>query len=160
MGRRSQQALPADPRQARLAVARHFRRLTGKAGVNLAQFRAQMYEEEMIDFLRDVVLSNDAPLGLKISCAKDVLTYARGPLTPWAHDGQTIDPEEPTPEGTPEPTIGAQIEAARALADLHTELDDLVRRRVPPEHWPKRIQEAMGDAATYFAEVEEIESSA
>lgn len=137
------------PRAARDAVVTHFRRLTGAAGVNLAQFKAQVHEEEMIDllvgFTRDVTL----PATLRRQCALDVVLVARGPIRPWEHAGETIDPSA---EGRTGATVGTEIEATRLTADAYMRIASLTMRQVPFSQWPEDLQAAADPALATFTE--------
>lgn len=136
-----------DPEEARKVVGRHFRRLVGHGGVNMAEFHAQLVEVEMVEiiagFARDLTLEPK----FRKECALDVLLLARGPSVPWPRDGKTISVHEPGPAGG---TVGDTIEAARLAADLYQQLDDLVRRKVPPAEWPPAVREAAGAAIAFY----------
>ena len=128
--------LPAH--QARDAVVSHFRKLTsGAGGINLAQFRAQLYEEQAVEliagFMSDVTLS--APF--RKECAKDILLYARGAVKSWEHDGETVDTNAIGRTGN---TIGEEIEAARLTAQAYEEINKLCMRQVPVEAWPEELR--------------------
>ena len=149
--------------EARKAVARHFRRLTNQVGVNLAQFRAQLHEEEMVELLVGLARGKavdqkgeaiDVPVSVRRQCMIDVLTFARGPIRPWLHDGETIDPSMPAPGGG---TMGDAITATRATADTIEEMADLVARQVPPSAWPDHVREAAAASALYSELVTEDE---
>lgn len=146
MGRRAIEKM--DPKEARQAVARHMRRLMSTSGVNMAQFKAQVYEEAMVDLLAGFAMDAGQPPSFRRDCAKDVLSYARGAIKPWIHDGETIDPSATGDSGSP---VREEIEATRVTAEAYQELDDLVRRKVPPEQWPERIRALAGEAIAYYA---------
>lgn len=138
--------LPAH--QARDAVVSHFRKLTGAAGINLAQFRAQLHEEEMVEllvgFTRDITL----PASLRRDCAKDVVTIARGPIQPWIHLGETIDPQA---EGRTGNTVGAEIEAARLTSRMYEQITQLTMKGVPFEAWPEELKAAADPSMASFS---------
>ena len=99
----------------------------------------------LVGFAEDM---NLAP-PLRRDCAKDVIALARGPLAPWHHDGETIDPAAARENGN---TVGAEIVAIRATAELYQRLDELVRRGVPPELWPEDVRAIAGGLAASYAE--------
>jgi hypothetical protein len=148
MGRRSGSvsvtALPA-PRadRARLVAMQQLRRLTAASAANSAQLRAQVHEAEMVEllvgFTRDVTL----PAGLRRDCAKDVLLYARGPVTPWLHDGETIDPAAIGRTGN---TVAEEIDAIRLTSQAYEQMNGLVMRGIPFEAWPEDIK-AIADSS-------------
>ena len=149
-----QQLTEKDALELHRAARRHFTRLTEIDGVNMAQFTAQRYEEEMVKVLVGMALDvtgTTAP-GLRRQCALDVITVARGVPKPWLNDGQTIDPNAPVGDGSQ--TMGDLIEAAKTSAEMYEELDGLVRRKVPPEQWPQKIREMVGDAISHFVPVD------
>ena len=136
-----------DANLARKAVAAHFRKITSKSGINYAQFQAQLQEEDMVRLLAGFAMDTTLQPTLRRECALDVITIARGKIQPWIHDGQTIDPEAVSAAGSP---IKQEIDAARATAELYQELDDLVRRRIPPEQWPEAVRTLAGEAIAYY----------
>jgi hypothetical protein len=149
MGRRSfpevrMRSMPdAEAKRARDAVIDRMRYLSRDLGINLAQFRAQIHEEEMVELLvgfsRDLTL----PASLRRQCAIDVVTFARGRIEPWQHEGQTIDPQATGGSGH---AIGEEIQAARLTAEGYERLNDLIMRRVPSDQWPEDIRELAGQA--------------
>jgi len=148
MGRRTLDT-KIDPKEARLAVAKHLRSLSARSGVNFLQFYAQQYEEEMLDML--VGFSRDMTLTatLRRQCMLDVLLFARGAIKPWIHVGDTVDPAAP---GAVANTVGEEIQAARLMTDIKTKLDEYVRAGIPPEQWPEDVREAAGTMLAYYTE--------
>lgn len=114
-------------------------------GVNKAQFRAQMLEEEMVLLIRDVATAPETAASLRLECARTILTIARGVPQPWFNRGETIDPEA---KGTVHETVGAEMEAMRVTADTFSRLDDLVRRKVPYRLWPEDVR-GLAEAAAF-----------
>lgn len=119
-------------------------------GVNRTQFRAQLYEEQMVDLVRDMALSNEASMDHRLKCAAQVVQWARGGIETWRHDRETMQPDSPVITGG---TVGEAVEAARSATELFSELDGLVRRKIPFRDWPERIRNLAEAAA--FAELEE-----
>jgi hypothetical protein len=153
MGRRSLvQQRQMTPEQARSAVIRHFAHLNSHGGVNLAQMEAQVHEQTMVRLLADFAMDTTGEISypLRAKCAMDVIAIARGPLREWLHTGQTVDPAAPSPDG--KSTVGDNIEAAKASAAVHEELDRLVAQRINPSDWPVHVRLAVGDALSYFSE--------
>lgn len=153
MARRS--VVPArqmTPEQARGAIIRHFAHLNAAGGVNMAQFEAQRAEQSMVRVLVDMAtdVSGEIPHALRARCAMDVVAIARGPLKPWLHQGETVDPNARAPDE--KRTVGENMESAQVLADVSEELDRLVSRRVPPEQWPEHVRAAVGDTLSYYSE--------
>jgi hypothetical protein len=112
--------------------------MTDAAGnLNLAQFRAQCHEEEMVEllvgFTRDVTL----PASLRRDCAKDVILIARGPIEPWEHNGASIDPAAEGRTGNP---VAVEIDAARLSSRAYEEIASLAMRQVPFEAWPEYLK--------------------
>ena len=136
-------------------LRRRFAAYNELPGVNLAQFRAQLYEEEMVTLVRDIALAQDTPVSLRLECARTVVTWARGVPREWRNSGETIDPAAP---GTVHETVGKELEAVRATAELFATLDDLVRRRVPYSLWPEEVRN-LAEAAV-FAPVEDEKQAA
>lgn len=140
---------------ARQAVVSHFRQLTGPAGINLAAFKAQIHEEEMVDllvgFTRDVTL----PATLRRDCAKDVITIARGPIQPWFHMGETIDP---LAEGRTGNTIGAEIEATRLTSQAYEAITRLMMQQIPFDMWPEDLR-AFADPSMAMFKTVDVPSS-
>jgi hypothetical protein len=118
-------------------------------GTNKAQFRAQMYEEEMVTLARDMALSVETSGPLRLECIRFVVQTARGVPQPWRHDGGTINPEAKTVLGG---TVGQAIDAARQESELYQRLDGLVRAKTPYRDWPADIQ-ALAESAP-FAELD------
>lgn len=147
MGRRS--LTNFTPEEARAALSARYRRALRGVNVNLVQFAAQQYEEEMLQGL--VKFSRDTELApvFRAECMIKVLTYARGPVAPWKHDGETIDPSMTGNSGQP---IGQEINAVRLATDVMQEMNDLVARKVPVSAWPPHVVEAAGAAVTYYRE--------
>lgn len=133
-----------DVNTARKQAVANIRRLTANSGVNYAQFEAQVHEAKMVRLL--VGLAEDVllPPDLRRECAIDVITLARGKIGVWLHDGQTIDPEAPS--GVVPGTVGQEIEQVRIASEAYEELDELIRKRVPPAYWPERIRTLAGEA--------------
>jgi len=152
MGRREVEKA-VDPQQLREAIGRHFRRLTNTAGVNMAEFRAQLHEEEMVELLVGFTRDMTATMPFRRQCALDVLQLARGQIRPWIHDGETIQPDAVGLSGRP---VREEIDSARRAAEVYAELDDLVRRKVHPSEWPEAVRLAAGDAISFFAEEESV----
>jgi hypothetical protein len=149
MGRRK--TIPADPRDLRRLVATISDAAATKAGVNLARWRAQLVEEEMVatlvDFVRDITLTPN----FRRECAKDILELARGKIAPQMHDGETINPAEPTSDGS---TVGAYIESQRVEATKWMLLDQYVGK-VPVAQWPESVRLAAGDLVSVYSEDEQ-----
>jgi len=151
MGRRALTTL--NPQEARAAVAKHFRRLTNsQTGVNLAQFQAQLKEQEAVRLIQGFMEDPTLPVAFRKECALDVIKIARGPITPWFHDGKSVDPNA---EGQTGQTVGTEIEAAKLTAELHERLNDLVMRKVPVDRWPEDVRAAAGEFMATFSEVDE-----
>lgn len=155
MGRRSS-LTPAHKRHAdalRIRLTHEFRKLN--LGVNVAQFTAQRFEQEMVELVRDIAIANETPINVRVNCAVQVVEWARGRVETWRHDGKNIDPSAENPlTGT---SVGETIEAAKATAETFQELDRLVRQNVPFADWPESIRQ-LSEAAV-FAEVEEAEAA-
>ena len=118
--------------------------------VNRVQFRAQLYEEEMVDLVRDMALSTEATMPHRLECARQIVLWSRGKVDEWRHDKETLRPEDTTITGG---LIGDTIEQARQTANLFARLDDLVRRKVPVSDWPSDIRQ-MAEAQP-FVELED-----
>jgi hypothetical protein len=125
------------PQQARETVVAHYRALTVGAGINLAQFKAQLYEERAVEliggFMDDVTL----PAPFRRDCAKDILLYARGAVKAWEHEGNTINPDAIGRTGN---TVKEEIEAARATAQAYEQINILCMKRIPVDAWPPDLQ--------------------
>jgi len=148
MGRRS--TAPATPAQIRATVAKHFRHLMGpERGINMSQFTAQLRERDMVELLVGFACDATLPPSLRRDCALDVIRIARGPIAPWIHDARTIDPDAISPNGKP---IGDGVEEIMRTAELHQQLDELVRRGVPPAEWPEAVRQAAGDFLASYSE--------
>jgi hypothetical protein len=147
--RRTLEPSKIDPKKAREAIARHFQALMQKSGVNVTQFKAQIYEEEMVDMLAGFARDMTQPTSLRRQCAIDIITYARGLPKPWIHVGDTVNPEA---EGKVGETVGQEINAARLTANIYQQLDELVRRGVHPDSWPADVRQAAGEALAYYSE--------
>jgi hypothetical protein len=148
------------PEDTRKAVKRHLYRLMTDGGVNLAQFKAQQHEEKMVQILVDFAMDDISGDTLshrefRAKCARDVLLYARGPVTPWIHSGQTINPQAIGPSGA---TVGAEIEAARQDAAMLAELDAYAN--VPYSSWPEELRDRVGEMGRAFADLEAQEREA
>jgi hypothetical protein len=142
MGRRSI-VTPADADKARKAAAKRFMALVDSgSGVNITQFVAQIHERDAIEFLAGIMHDITVPTALRMQCAEKIVLYARGPVIPWEHDRQTIDPGAFMQTGL---TVTQQIAAATAHSALHQRLDDLIRRQVHPSEWPDDIREIASD---------------
>ena len=140
MGRRS--IAPTTPAQVRASVAKHFRHLMGpERGINMSQFTAQLRERDMVELLVGFALDATLPAPLRRDCALDVIRIARGPIAPWIHDGRTIDPGGIAASGK---AVGDEIAEIERTATLYQQLDELVRRGVPPELWPEAVRQAAG----------------
>ena len=153
MGRRSL-AVVTQEEEARAAVARHFRSLTDRrgVGVNLAQFQAQIHEQEMVNLLYGFAMDPTGDLAFRRLCILDVLNIARGPIAPWRHDGQTIDPAAQSATG--KGSVGDDIEEAQRSAALLQKLDELVRLKVPVDKWPTEVREAAAEFSEAYRTVE------
>jgi hypothetical protein len=126
------------PHQAREAAAAHYRGLTaGAGGINLAQFRAQLYEEQAVELLAGFMNDITLPAPFRRDCAKDVLLYARGAIKPWEHDGVSVDISATGRTGA---TIGEEIEAARLTAAAYEAINRLCMRQVPVDAWPEELR--------------------
>ena len=152
MGRRTGMAL-LSPSELRDRALNRVMQFSALSGVNKARFRAQMFEEEMVDLLRDIALAPDTPISLRRLAALDVLLVARGEPGRMPEGAQTVDPHE---KGNTGSTIGEEIEAARVATSLFAELDALVRDQVPYAQWPDRVKKlheaaAFADAASETA---------
>jgi len=130
------------------SLAREFQRLN--FNVNRTQFRAQLYEEECVDLVRDLMYSNDVTPAQRLMCAQQIVQWARGEVESWRHDGETIDTEAPALAGG---TVGAVIEAASRTADLYRTLDHYVRNRIPFADWPAEVRNLAEAAA--FADLDD-----
>ena len=106
MGRRSVSSM--SPEEVRSLVSRNFRRLVNTAGINLAQYEAQIHEGDAVRLLWEFATDEGNPKAFRRDCAKDVLQYARGAIRTWAHDGETIDPMAQGQTGRP---VGEEINA-------------------------------------------------
>ena len=116
----------------------------------MAQFRAQLHEEAMVEVLVGFAQDMNLAPSLRRDCARDVIAIARGPLAPvGAPNGETIDPSVAREGGG---TVGDEIVAIRATAELYQRLDELVRREVPPELWPEDVRAIAGNLAASYAE--------
>jgi hypothetical protein len=120
--------------------------------VNRTQFRAQLYEEEMVDLVRDMAFSNDSSLDHRLKCAVQVVQWARGGIETWRHDKETMEADSPVITGG---TVGEAIDEARNAADLFGRLDGMVRRKVPFRDWPEDIKTLAESEA--FRDLEESE---
>lgn len=139
-----------NPQEARLTIAKHFRRLANGSGVNMAQLKAQMEEESMVDILTGIAMDFTQNPTIRRQCAMDVISIARGAIKVWAHDGETINPGATGDTGN---TIGAEIEAAKMTAELYKELNGYIARGVHPDKWPDNIKQiASPEMITYYAE--------
>jgi len=147
MGRRSLSTM--GPKEAREVIGSHFRRLTSSTGVNMAVFRAQLHEEEMVKVIAGIALDPLQLPSIRISAASKVLEIARGAIRPWVHDGQTVDPRA---EGITGATVGEEIQAARMTAELYEEINALTMKRVPPEQWPESVRLAAGNLLATYSE--------
>lgn len=140
MGRRGVETMT--PKEIREQAAKHFRKLSAASGVNLAQFRAQVFEEEMVEllvgFTRDITVATS----LRRTCALDVIQIARGPQAPWFHDGKTVNPQAIGETGQ---TVGQEIEDARKTSALYTQLDELIRSNTHPSLWPESVRVLAGE---------------
>jgi len=114
-------------------------------GINKSQFRAQMYEEELVTLARDLAFSAEIAHALRLECIKFVVQTARGVPAPWFNAGETIDPEVRSLAGG---TVGETIDAARSASEMYQRLDDLVRRKVPFRDWPADIR-GMAEAEAF-----------
>jgi uncharacterized protein (UPF0147 family) len=154
MGRRSV-ATMADADKARKVVAKRFMALVDSgSGINIAQFAAQLHEQEAVEFFVSIMRDATVPTALRIQCAEKIVLYARGPVIPWEHDRKTIDPGAFMQTGL---TVSQQIEAAKAQSALHQRLDELVRRNVHPSEWPHDVREIAGDLIAGLEAAEEAE---
>ena len=129
----------------------HFSALSNQ---NKARYRAQGFEEEMVDLLHDIALAPDTPLSLRRLCALDVLAVARGEPGRLPEGAQTVDPSAIGNTGS---TVCEEIEAARASATLFAELDANVRNRVPYGDWRAEVKRLAEAAA--FAPDEESDAA-
>jgi hypothetical protein len=130
------------PQEIRQQAAKHFRKLSAASGVNLAQFKAQASEEAMVDLLVGFAHDISVATSLRRQCALDVITIARGPQSPWYHDGKTIDPQAIGETGK---TVGHEIEEARKTSALYTQLDELIRSNTDPRLWPDSVRVLAGE---------------
>lgn len=141
MGRRGgvETMTPAEIRQQ---AAKHFRKLSAASGVNLAQFKAQVFEEEMVEllvgFTRDITVATS----LRRQCALDVIQVARGPQAPWFVNPATIQPNAIGETGQ---TVGQEIDEARKTSALYTQLDELIRSNTHPSMWPESVRVLAGE---------------
>ena len=147
MGRRSV-ALQLSSADIRRRALNRMMQVSALTGANKARWRAQLYEEEMVELLRDIALAPDTPIGVRRQCALDVLLVARGEPGRLPEGAETVDVEA---KGNSGATVGEEIEAARASAQLFAELDALVRNRVPFAEWPERVKH-LHEAAVFADE--------
>ena len=150
MGRRSGQQVVANlpPEELRRRTLNRLMTLSALSGANKARYRAQMFEEEMVDLLRDIAFAPETPASLRRQCALDVLVVARGEPGGLPAGAETVDPNA---KGNTGATVGEEIEAARTSAALFAELDSLVRNRVPFVDWPERVKH-LHEAAVFAPE--------
>lgn len=143
MGRRSVDAL--DPVRSRELAAKQLRTLLSH--YDLAEFEAQIHAADMVTILAGFAKDATQAPDFRRQCANDVLDRAYG--RPATKATVTIvDPSAKNDAGSP---VREEIEATRVTAEAYQELDDLVRRKVPPEQWPERIRALAGEAIAYYA---------
>ena len=135
------------PQQMLDTMQRRIQGLNILPGINKAQFRAQALEEEMVGIVAGLARHAETPPGLRLDCARYIVTLARGAPQPWFHDGRTIDPDAPSATGR---TVGEDIESARRETDLYLRLDALVAQRTPYRDWPDDIK-ALAEAQAFAA---------
>lgn len=140
-------AASINPREARAAVVKHLRRLN--SAVNITQFSAQLYEQEMVETLVEMVRNEATAPSLRRQCAIDVLTFARGAVRPWVHMGETVNPQAEGTSGL-NATVGEEIEAAKNTARLHAQLDLYIAQNKPPSEWPEDVRTIAGEMLTYY----------
>ena len=114
----------------------------------MAMFRAQLHEEEAVQVLIDMYRDPETAPGLRRQCALDVVSIARGPMAPWAHNGATIVEDGINPNTGLK--IADEIDAQRRLSELHQQLDELVRQNVPADKWPEDVRVMAGDLIGYL----------
>lgn len=125
------------PHQAREAVTAHYRALTIGAGINLAQFKAQLFEEQAVELIAGFMNDVTQTAAFRKECAKDILLYARGPIRPWEHSGETVDPNAIGHTGN---TVGEEIQAARLTAAAYEQINVLCMKQIPVDAWPIELQ--------------------
>lgn len=140
MGRRS--VTEMSPKEIRAQAAKHFRNLVHAGGPNLAVFRAQIHEEEMVELLVGLTKDISVAPGLRAQIAMDVIKIARGPMAPWFHTGETINPHAMGDSGK---SVGDEIEEARKTSALYTELDACIRSNTHPSTWPESVRVLAGE---------------
>lgn len=138
-----------EPQAARKAIATHFRTVASRSGINLAQFQAQLAAEDMVKLIAGFANDPLLPAPFRKECAIDVVTIAYGKIQPWYHEGEHIDPSAQSAAANGS-TLGQEIDQARLTAELYQQLDELVRRKVPPEHWPESVRTLAGEAIAYY----------
>lgn len=139
-----------DPSAARIAIAKHLSNLTQLHSVNMAQFRAQVHEEEMVQTLVEFVRDEEMPAPFRRQCAIDVVTFARGGIRVWAHAGETINPNTQGESGN---TVGDEITAARNTTALYEKFDKLVAAGVHPDDWPDDVRQIAGELIDHYTAV-------
>ena len=115
-------------------------------GHDVAEFQAQQYAADMIDFLAGVAMDVTQEIGVRRQCANDVLNRAYG--TPATK--QRVEITDMTTQGHSGVTIAQEIEAIRLTTALQEQINELVMRGIPPEAWPEDIRLAAGNMIASF----------
>ena len=113
---------------------------------DLAELAAQAVGADMVALLTGFAFDVTLEPEFRAKCANDVLDRGFGKPATKARV-EMLDMRAPTIDGK---TIGDEITAAQLSAELFQQVDDLVRREVPPEQWPEHVRAAVGDAAAFF----------
>ena len=145
MGRRN---LPQSPNELRKAISKAAQSATLRGTINVARWRAQLHEEEMVQLLVNFALDGTQSASLRRDCAKDVLEIARGKIVAQVHDGENVDPTAHTGGAS---AIGQQIEAQRIETNQWQTLDAYVGK-IASEYWPEHIRHIAGDLVALYSE--------
>jgi hypothetical protein len=134
--RKSEKRLLGTRQQRRKKIIKGITRRSTNAET---EFVARLSELQAILYLIDGAKNPDLPVKLRISCAKDVIRFARGPARIWLHNGNDINLMAPGRAGFPGATIGDEIAAIEITRHLLCEIEHLIAAGVPTEIWPAAI---------------------
>ena len=137
-----------DPQLARDVVASHLKRL--RANTNGVVFTAQNHEVEMVELLVEFARDPEQPPAFRRHCAVDVITFARGTVKPWIHDGETINPQAEGGSGIKGASVQDEITAAKNTARLHEQLTALIGGNVHPSQWPPDVRKVSAEMVEFY----------
>lgn len=136
---------PTDPREVKAIATLTLRELL--RGHDIAEFQAQRYAADMIDFLAAVAMDVTQDIGTRRQCANDVLNRAYGTPATKAR----VEITDATTQGTSGMSIADQIDAIRLTTSMQEQINELTMKGIPPEAWPEEVRLAAGNMMASFS---------